>query len=332
MATVTEAQKSEALKAKNEGNEFYKQRKFEEAISCYVKAAELDPTDMTFLTNKAAVYLEQGKFEESIKECEKAIEIGRENRADFKTIAKAYSRMATCYRKLGEFEKAKMYFEKSLTEHRTPETVTKLSEVTKIIKENERKAYIDPEKAAEEKNLGNELFKKGDYPGAIKHYNEAIKRNPDDAKLFSNRAACYQKLAEFDLALKDCEECTRLDPNFVRGYIRQGHALMAKKDYAKARKAIEKALALEPNNKEAQDVLSRCFQNSFDSSSEDKRKRALSDPEIQSILADPAMQLILQQMQNDPKALEEHLKNPVIKSKILKLIESGFISLFNNGN
>ena len=38
---------------------------------------------------------------------------------------------------------------------------------------------------------------------------------------------------------------------------------------------------------------------------DDVRKRAMNDPEIQSILSDPAMRIILEQMQNDPKALQE---------------------------
>ena len=34
-------------------------------------------------------------------------------------------------------------------------------------------------------------------------------------------------------------------------------------------------------------------------------QRAMQDPEVQQILSDPAMQLILQQMQKDPKAVQE---------------------------
>jgi stress-induced-phosphoprotein 1 len=43
------------------------------------------------------------------------------------------------------------------------------------------------------------------------------------------------------------------------------------------------------------------------------------------ILSDPIMQSILQQAKGDPQALNEHMKNPGIRSKIQKLIASGVI-------
>ena len=47
----------------------------------------------------------------------------------------------------------------------------------------DRKSYWNIEKAEEERLAGNENFKKGNYPDAIKHYNEGLKRVPDDDKV-----------------------------------------------------------------------------------------------------------------------------------------------------
>lgn len=73
---------------------------------------------------------------------------------------------------------------------------------------------MDPTKALEAKERGNEFFKAGDFPGAIKAYTEAIERDPTNAPYYSNRAAAFMKVADFGYAYKDCEKCLELDPTF----------------------------------------------------------------------------------------------------------------------
>ncbi|XP_023246002.1 stress-induced-phosphoprotein 1 isoform X2 [Copidosoma floridanum] len=322
----TPPEKKQAMEEKNLGNAAYKKKSFAEALEHYNKAVELDPNDITYYLNIAAVYFEQKEYEKCIAQCEKAIEIGRENRADFKLIAKAFTRIGHSHKKMNNWKQAKVYYEKSLSEHRTPEIKTLLSEVEKKIKEEERKAYIDPEKAEEEKELGNQMFKNGDYAAAMKHYSEAILRNPDDPKYYSNRAACYTKLAAFDLGLKDCEKCVELDPKFIKGWIRKGKILQGMQQQGKALSAYQKALELDPSNAEALEGYRSCS-IAVSSNPEEVRKRAMADPEVQNILRDPAMRLILEQMQNDPKALQDHLKNPAIAAKLQKLLESGLVAI-----
>jgi len=60
---------------------------------------------------------------------------------------------------------------------------------------------------------------------------------------------------------------------------------------------------------------------------EEARKRAMNDPEVQKILNDPSMRMILEQMQNDPAAIQEHLKNPKIAENFMKLREAGLIQV-----
>lgn len=293
-----------AKREKEEGNAAYKKKMFDKALEHYKQAIEHDPTDITFYSNIAAVYFEQKDYQKCITECEKGIEVGRENRADYKLIAKAFTRIGNSYKKLGEYKNAKTHYEKSLSEHRTPEVKTLLSQVEAVIKEEERRAFVDPEKAEEEKEKGNEFFKKGDFSTAIKHYTEAINRNPDDPKLYSNRAACYTKLAAFDLGLKDCDMCLKLDEKFIKGWIRKGKILQGMQQPSKALAAYQKALEVDSSNAEALEGYRTCTM-AVHSNPEEVRKNAMNDPEIQSILKDPAMRLILEQMQSDPKAVQE---------------------------
>jgi len=323
--TMTEEEK-EALALKEEGNKAYKAKKFDEALEFYGKAFAKDGTNMSVLTNMAAVFFEQQKYPECIAKCEKAVEVGRENRADFKLIAKAYARIANAHSKLGQQSEALKFYQKSLSEHRDPAIVKKVTQIEKQIKDEKEKAYLDPEKAEEERQRGNEAFTKGDYPGAVGAYSEAIKRNPEDAKIFSNRAAAYSKLMEFNLALKDCDRCIELDPQFIKGHIRKGHICIALKNYQKAAEAFEEARKIDSNNQEAMDGYRQAM-TLMNSDPEAVRKRAMEDPEVQQIMADPAMRMILEQMQREPGSLHDHLKNPDLAKKLKKLIDVGLIAI-----
>lgn len=80
--------------------------------------------------------------------------VGAEQNLSYPDIKSSFIRFQDLY-------SAKTAYEKSMSEFRTPEIKALLSEVEKKIKEEERKAYIDPVKAEEEKEKGNELFKNG---------------------------------------------------------------------------------------------------------------------------------------------------------------------------
>lgn len=112
----------------------------------------------------------------------------------------------------------------------------------------------------------------------------------------------------------------------VKAYLRKGAALLAMREFTRAQRAYEDALAIDSNSREAREGLNNCYRQNDEDPSK-ARERALNDPEIQEILRDPSMRLILEQMSQDPGAVQEHLKNPDVLTKLLKLRDAGIIAM-----
>lgn len=325
--------KAKADQEKALGTEKYKKRQFDEAIDHYTNAWNLHK-EITYLTNRAAAKYEKGDYEGCIEDCKLAIEEGRNVMADFKLIAKAFGRIGNAYQKLGDLPNAIEYYQRSLTEHRTPDVLAKLRAAEKTKIENDKKAYIDPEKAEQAREEGNKCFKEADWPGAVKAYTEMIQRAPEDPRGYSNRAAALAKLMSFPEAVKDCDEAIKRDPKFMRAHIRKAQAQLAMRDYNKCLDTLTAAQEADTEGKNASEIdnlMRKCMQTMYAAregeTEEQTMERIQKDPEIASIISDPVMQSILQQAKTNPAALNEHMKNPIIRQKIQRLIMAGVIRL-----
>ena len=330
-AKAAKKAKEDAEAEKRLGTENYKKRQFDDAIEHYSKAWDLHK-DITYLTNLGAAKFEKGDYQGAIEACEKAIEEGRQVLADFKVIAKAYGRIGSAYEKMGDLPKAILNYQKSLTEHRTPDILNKLKVVEKAQIKAEKDAYISPEEADKARELGNQKFKDADWPGAVDAYTEMIKRAPEDPRGYSNRAAALIKLIAFPGAVQDCDEAIKRDPKFIRAYLRKAQALFGMKEYNKCVDVCAEAHEHDEGGKnyreieqQQQKALEAQFSSRVGETEEQTSERIQRDPEIMAILQDPVMQSILQQAKDNPAALNEHMKNPGIRMKIQKLVAAGVI-------
>jgi len=326
------AKKKEADAHKDAGNAAYKAKKFDEAIDSYKKAIEVLPDEITYYNNMAAVKFEQKDYAACIETCRKGIEIGREVKADFKIVAKAYARIGNAYMKQNMLDEGIRAFEDSLMEDRTEAVEKSLKAAQKEKKKQAEAAYLSPELSEKAREEGNELFKQGKYPEAIEKYSDAMKRNPKSATPYSNRAACYQKLMEWQLALKDAETCVTMDPTFVKGWSRKGGIHLYLKEFHKSMDCYNKILELEPDNADAKQNLEMVIakvneSNQTGEADPERQKRAMADPEIQAILGDPQMRSILQEMQTDPKKANAAMNDPDIAAKLQKLIAAGVLQV-----
>ncbi|CBX91266.1 hypothetical protein IAQ61_010623 [Plenodomus lingam] len=325
--------KAKAEELKKKGTELYKKRQFDEAIEYYTQAWETHK-DITYKTNLGAAKFEKGDYEGCIQACQEAVEYGREILADFKIIAKAFARIGTAYEKLGDLSNAILYYQKAQTEHRTPEVLAKLRAAEKAKIAAEKAAYINPEEAEKARELGNAKFKESDWPAAVEAYSEMIKRAPDDPRGYSNRAACFIKLLEFPSAVQDCDEAIKRDPDFIRAYLRKAQAYFTMREYNKCINVCAEAMEHDKDGKHTREIQAqetKALQAQYSAregeTEQQTMERIQRDPEIVGILQDPVMQSILQQAKDDPAALQEHLKNPSIRSKIQKLVHAGVIRM-----
>lgn len=105
--------------------------------------------------------------------------------------------------------------------------------------------------------MGNRLAASGQFEAAVRCFTDAIKYNPKEFKLFGNRSLCYERIQQYENALRDADVALSMEPNWIKGLFRKGKALCGLKRYYEASLIYKDVLKLESTSTEAAKELKR---------------------------------------------------------------------------
>lgn len=138
---VDDASKERAEAAKAEGNAHFKAHRYEEAIACYSRAVDADPTNPVYFNNRAFAALRLAEFGATITDATTAIELDPR-------LVKAYYRRASAFLALGKLDDAQRDFRRCCKlAPQDPEARRRLKEVEKT---NTERKFLEAISTTEE--------------------------------------------------------------------------------------------------------------------------------------------------------------------------------------
>ncbi len=203
---------------------------YEEAILAFGKAIELDPKDPVYMENLAKLYLSAGNYEESISWYGKLITLNP-------SVADYHNNLGVIYQKEKQPDNAVQSFQKAVA--------------------------LKPDNPIYTCNLADTFIDKGQYTDARQILQTFTKTYPDHtfAKIHVLLANLYLKNADWDKVVSECEQAITIDENSIAAYKVLGIAYYNMHQYELAEKTAKKTLALNPDDRETQDLLVKISNN-----------------------------------------------------------------------
>ena len=112
-------------------------------------------------------------------------------------------------------------------------------------------------------NRGDTFFGAGMYRQSVRHYRKAIILSPKFADAYNWMAYAYERMEETDKAISIYERSFKRIPENDFGYFELGRLYFIKKNMKeKAQKYFQKAIEINPRNREAYIWLGVCYKKS----------------------------------------------------------------------
>jgi tetratricopeptide (TPR) repeat protein len=163
----------------NRGDAYGQKGQYDQAISDFNKALEINPRYAKAYNNRGIAYEMKGQYDQAISDYNKALKIDPET-------AETYYNRGNAHYKKGQYDRA-------------------ISDFNKALEMNPRyaEAYI---------NRGTVYSRKGQNDEAISDYSKAIEIDPEGVKAYHGRAEQYISKGQYDKTISDLEKALEINP------------------------------------------------------------------------------------------------------------------------
>lgn len=187
--STTISQDKESMDALEQGNTFFEEGKYNEAISSYIFFLEKNPDAHQIHFNIGNCYKKKGDFEQAQKEFEQVIQKAKkEESPESKRLeAKALAAIGEIFLQKDNMESAKNYFKQSLE--------------------------LDPQDEILAYNVGEIYFSNGELDESIEFFSLASRIKPSWPDAYIKLGYVYLNKTDYENALKNFNKFLELDPD-----------------------------------------------------------------------------------------------------------------------
>ncbi len=212
----------EAMKYVDQGNDFYYQGDYKQAIKLYHCAVELDSSLALAWNNLGFSYCKIDDFHKGLEYLFISAKLEPENPATWNNIGYAYAGM-------GDYKKAMNYYRKATME-------------------------LNSDWSPAWNNLGAAYGYMGDYQAEIIYCKKATQLDSNNASAWNNLGAAYNGIKDYGKAIDCLQKAIDMDKSSATTWFNIGYAYCGIKDWDRAAGCFSKARELKPHNQKYKDA------------------------------------------------------------------------------
>ncbi len=236
----------------NKGVSLHHLKHPEEALVCYDRALDINPTDADVWVNKGVALSDLGHYEEALACYARVLDVDPR-------FAPAWSSKGVALDKLGHCKEALACYDQALAIDPKPAkpwynkgvALAELGHYEEALACYDRALDINPTDADVWYAKGGDSAKLGYYEEALVCYDRALVINPRYAEVWSNKGASLFNLGRVEEALACYDRALAINPRYIDAWVNKGTSLSNLGRVEEALTCNDRALTINPECAEA---------------------------------------------------------------------------------